>query len=149
MSWDQVFIVVFGVGAVFLSQTERYKRWACVFGLFGQPAWFYAAIEGGQPGIFIVCVLYTLAWLKGVWTYWIAPHRAIAGRIVLPAKTIVKLHGIPCELESPTPVFSNTIAKYPSVAAFERVWAPERTCEPLEATYRARLRQRDIGGSNA
>lgn len=70
---DQVGIAITGVAAVFLTQCQResLRRYACLFGLAGQPFWFYASIESGQWGVRLVSVLYTIAWAKGVWTFWI------------------------------------------------------------------------------
>jgi hypothetical protein len=44
-----------------------------VFGLVSQPFWFYATIQAEQWGIVVLCFFYTLAWLKGFWTYWVTP----------------------------------------------------------------------------
>jgi hypothetical protein len=62
----QAALVVFGVGAVFLTQSknERLRRWAPWVGLCGQPFWFIAAWP--QPGMLIVVSLYTLCWLRGL-----------------------------------------------------------------------------------
>lgn len=70
----QIFIALFGVTAVALSQStlEARRRWASVFGLIGQPFWFYAAWKAQQWGIFFLCFLYTLSWSKGFHTHWVA-----------------------------------------------------------------------------
>jgi hypothetical protein len=70
---EQIFIVVFGVTAVVLSQSKQQERrkYACIFGLLGQPFWFYSAYTAEQWGIFFVCFLYLGAWLQGVWNNWI------------------------------------------------------------------------------
>lgn len=70
----QVFIALFGVTAVALSQSElpSRRRWASIFGLAGQPFWFYAAWQSEQWGIFALCFLYTASWAKGFYTNWIA-----------------------------------------------------------------------------
>ena len=73
----QIFIALFGVTAVALSQSalaDR-RRWASVFGLLGQPFWFYAAWEAQQWGIFTLCFLYTISWCKGFHTNWIAARK--------------------------------------------------------------------------
>jgi len=71
--FEQIAIGFFGVAAVFLSQDRRpnYRRWACVFGLIGQPFWFLAAVKSGQWGIFVLCCFYTASWARGVWINWI------------------------------------------------------------------------------
>jgi hypothetical protein len=72
---DQIGIALTGVTAVFLTQSkaEPLRRYACLFGMAGQPFWFYAAITAEQWGIVVLNCLYTLAWGKGIWTHWLAP----------------------------------------------------------------------------
>lgn len=64
----QVGIAVFGVLAVWLAQEERVerRRWAPVFGLVGQPFWFWAAVAGEQWGVLVLCGLYTVSWARGL-----------------------------------------------------------------------------------
>jgi hypothetical protein len=71
---EQVGIVLTGVTAVWLTQDKRqsWRRWACIFGLVGQPFWFYAAWSAEQWGIFFVCILYTLSWLRGIKNNWLS-----------------------------------------------------------------------------
>lgn len=75
MTWDQLWILLTGVPAVFLSQcgSWRLNRLACLFGIVGQPGWIYAALHAEQWGILLITGLYTLAWAKGLWTHWIQP----------------------------------------------------------------------------
>ena len=70
---DQVAIALTGATAIFLTQSkhERVRRYACILGMLGQPAWFYAAITAEQWGIVAINCLYTIAWGKGVWLHWI------------------------------------------------------------------------------
>ena len=72
---DQIAIAVLGAAAAWLSQarSEAFRRWACIFGMLGQPFWFYASWKAEQWGIFAVSVLYALAWMKGLWNHWIRP----------------------------------------------------------------------------
>ena len=84
MGLDQIGIALSGVIAVWLSQDQResWRRWACIFGMLGQPFWFYATWKAGQWGIFALCTLYTYAWARGVWTHWLSPYfqaRRLAG----------------------------------------------------------------------
>lgn len=76
MGLDQIAIAILGAAAAWLSQERResWRRWACIFGMLGQPFWFYASWQAGQWGIFAVSVLYALAWMRGLWVYWIAPR---------------------------------------------------------------------------
>ena len=75
---EQIAIGLFGVTAIFLSQDRRanWRRWACVFGLIGQPFWFIASVKAGQWGIFALCCLYTVSWARGVWNNWLAAAEA-------------------------------------------------------------------------
>lgn len=75
---SQIFIALFGVTAVTLSQSTiaLRRRWASIFGLLGQPFWFYAAWQSEQWGIFALCILYTLSWGKGFYANWIAASAA-------------------------------------------------------------------------
>jgi hypothetical protein len=74
---DQVGILATGVIAVWLTQhtRESWRRWACIFGLLGQPFWFFAAWKAEQWGILAISTLYTYAWARGIWTYWLASER--------------------------------------------------------------------------
>jgi hypothetical protein len=51
---EQIGIAVSGVVAVWLTQDKResWRRWACIFGMLGQPFWFYAAWKAEQMGHF-------------------------------------------------------------------------------------------------
>ena len=77
MVLDQLAIFVTGVIAIWLAQhkRERWRRWACIFGLLAQPFWFYAAWKAEQWGILAISTLYTYAWARGIWTYWLASER--------------------------------------------------------------------------
>jgi hypothetical protein len=76
MGLDQIGIAFSGVIAVWLTQDKRqsWRRWACIFGMLGQPFWFYAAWKAEQWGIFALCMLYTYAWARGVWVHWLRPY---------------------------------------------------------------------------
>ena len=77
MVLDQLGILLTGVIAVWLTQHKResLRRWACIFGLLGQPFWFYAAWKAEQWGIVAISTLYSYAWARGIWTYWLVPER--------------------------------------------------------------------------
>ena len=71
---EQIAIAFTGVIAIYLSQSTGPKiKYACIFGLLGQPFWFYSAYSAEQWGIFVLCFLYTFAWVKGVKTHWCKP----------------------------------------------------------------------------
>ena len=77
---EQVFIALTGVTAIWLSQDDResFRRFASIFGLVGQPFWFYTAYTAEQWGIFILCFLYTVAWFKGFRAHWINKKQVAA-----------------------------------------------------------------------
>ncbi|WP_050465112.1 hypothetical protein [Herbaspirillum autotrophicum] len=70
---EQVGIAFTGVIAVFLSQagSASMRKWACIFGLIGQPFWFYASFKATQWGIFGLSFLYAAAWMRGFYNNWI------------------------------------------------------------------------------
>jgi hypothetical protein len=73
---DQIGIALTGVTAIFLTQSkhESRRRFACIFGMLGQPFWFWAAYSAEQWGILILNFLYAAAWAKGVHQHWIVPR---------------------------------------------------------------------------
>lgn len=77
---DQLGIAMFGVAAIWLSQSKSLnaQRYACVLGLLGQPFWLYATWHAAQWGMFSLCFLYTAAWARGFWTHWgSSPRKAL------------------------------------------------------------------------
>jgi len=72
---SQLALGILGVIAIYLTQDSRasVRRFACLFGLASQPFWFYTTWQAEQWGIFALSILYTLSWLKGVWTNWVRP----------------------------------------------------------------------------
>ena len=69
---DQLAIALTGCVAILLSQDKRdnFRKYACLFGLCGQPFWFYSAYTAEQYGILALCFLYTYAWAKGFYNNW-------------------------------------------------------------------------------
>lgn len=70
---DQAIIAITGVVAIFLTQSQNrnWQRYACLIGLVGQPFWITATYQSEQWGMFILTLFYTLAWSKGIWTFWL------------------------------------------------------------------------------
>ena len=77
---EQVFIAFTELIAIWLLQAKstEYRKWACIFGLLGQPFWFYASYEANQWGAFTLCFFFTLAWLKSLKDYWFAKKKSIS-----------------------------------------------------------------------
>ena len=59
------------------------------------------------------------------------PHGTMPKNITLPKGTIVKLHGIPCELQADTVIYSATIEGYDSLEAFEEAWGDPYKGQPV------------------
>lgn len=76
----QVGIACTGVTAIFLTQTKsaNLQRFACIFGIAGQPFWIWSAIEAEQWGILALTSLYSVAWIQGLWRHWIRPQKVWA-----------------------------------------------------------------------
>ena len=70
---EQIAIALTGVVAIWLSQDSRehVRKHACLFGIVGQPFWFYSAYTAEQWGIFILCFFYTAGWIKGIRLHWL------------------------------------------------------------------------------
>ena len=59
--------------AIWLTQqsNDKIKKWAPVFGLMGQPFWFYASYTGEQWGVFCLSFFYCYGWLLGFKNNWL------------------------------------------------------------------------------
>jgi len=76
MPLDQLAIMLTGVISAWVlnAPTERVRRWGCIIGLIGQPAWFWSTWSHAQWGMLAVTVGYTAAFLRGVWVMWVRPR---------------------------------------------------------------------------
>ncbi len=76
---DQVAIAITGVVAIWLSQDKRenFRKYASIFGLAGQPFWFYSAFSAEQWGILLLTFFYTAAWFKGLKNHWFKPSTGL------------------------------------------------------------------------
>ena len=70
---EQIAIALTGAVAIWLTQqgNQAWKRYACLFGITGQPFWFYSAYQAEQWGIFVLCCFYTYSWMVGINNHWI------------------------------------------------------------------------------
>lgn len=70
---EQLAIALTGCIAIWITQqgNDKFKRYACLFGMAGQPFWFYSAYTGEQWGIFLLCIFYTYSWGLGIYNNWI------------------------------------------------------------------------------
>lgn len=69
----QIVITLTGIAAIWLANDPResWRRYACLFGLAGQPAWIYTAWESEQWGVVLLTAVYTVAWGKGFVGQWV------------------------------------------------------------------------------
>jgi hypothetical protein len=79
---EQVFIAVTELIAIWLIQDKRkdYRKWACIFGLLGQPFWFYASYNASQWGAFTLCFFFTAAWCKSLKDHWLTPEQGMTAQ---------------------------------------------------------------------
>jgi hypothetical protein len=70
MTFDQIIIFLTGMIAIWLvnDKREHYRKYSSIFGLIGQPFWFYTTYIAEQWGIFFLTIFYTIAW--GRWFYY-------------------------------------------------------------------------------
>lgn len=75
---DQIAIALTGAVAIWLTQqpNEQWKKYACLFGMAGQPFWFYSAYQAEQWGIFALCIFYTYSWCLGIKNHWLKHLKA-------------------------------------------------------------------------
>jgi len=72
MTWDQIIIAITGSLASWMihDDRKRWRLWACILALVGQPAWFYAAFIAHQWGILAMDLVWSVGWVKGFWKNW-------------------------------------------------------------------------------
>jgi hypothetical protein len=69
---EQLIIAVTGCTSIWLVNDPRHawRKWACIFGMFGQPFWFYSAWNAQQWGILALTLVYTVSWVRGFRNNW-------------------------------------------------------------------------------
>lgn len=69
----QVVIAVTSGIAIYLTQqsNEQWSAYACLFGIIGQPFWFYTSFKAKQWGVFILSFFYAYSWILGFYNYWV------------------------------------------------------------------------------
>ena len=70
---EQVAIALTGIIAIWLTQqsNDSWKKYACLFGLAGQPFWFYSSYTAEQWGILVLTIFYTYSWYLGLRNNWL------------------------------------------------------------------------------
>lgn len=74
---EQVVIAITGAVAIWLANDEReaLRKWACIFGLAGQPFWLHSSWLAEQWGILALTIVFTVAWGRGFHNHWLRPRR--------------------------------------------------------------------------
>jgi hypothetical protein len=69
----QLMIFLTGVTSIFLSQSGNAEmvRFACLFGLCGQPFWIHETVTRKQYGMLALTLAYTGAWSIGFYNFWV------------------------------------------------------------------------------
>ena len=64
----QFVILVLSAGAItcLTSADKKVRLWGSIFGLLGQPLWFYTSYMAGQWAILILAIWYTRAYIKSI-----------------------------------------------------------------------------------
>jgi hypothetical protein len=72
---EQFAIAITGGVAIWLTQqgNSNIKKYACLFGMVGQPFWIYSAYNADQLGILALSIFYTYSWWVGIKNNWIIP----------------------------------------------------------------------------
>jgi len=70
--FEQIAIALTGIIAIWLTQQSReeWKKYACLFGICGQPFWVYSTYQAEQWGIFVLTFFYTYSWILGFKNNW-------------------------------------------------------------------------------
>ena len=73
---EQVVIACTELTAMWLLQTKNLskRKYSSLFGLLGQPFWFYSSYISNQWGTFLLCFLFTSIWFKIFYDYWLTPQ---------------------------------------------------------------------------
>lgn len=68
----QLLIALTGGIAILLTQisNQNLRKYAPIFGILGQPFWFYTSYVNGQWGIFVLTIFYAYAWSIGLYNTW-------------------------------------------------------------------------------
>jgi len=68
----QCSLALFGLSAIYMAtgHNARARRWAPVVGLCGQPAWLYFAATSNAWGLFLLSLVYSAVYVRGIALQW-------------------------------------------------------------------------------
>ncbi|WP_045860348.1 hypothetical protein [Teredinibacter purpureus] len=66
-------IALTGITAILITQIGQphWQKYACLFGLAGQPFWIASATQHQQWGVLILTLAYTAVWCLGLHKHWL------------------------------------------------------------------------------
>ena len=68
----QLMIAVLSLASVaLLTSKNKISRYGYVIGLLSQPFWLYETWSAGQVGMFVLSVVYTFMWIRGIYNHFI------------------------------------------------------------------------------
>jgi hypothetical protein len=72
----QIGLAFCGVMAIYLvNRKDKLQKWGPVFGILGQPFWFYAMWHAEQWVPFFLSFIYLYSWVMGFYNMWIVAKR--------------------------------------------------------------------------
>ena len=69
----QLILAACGLTALYLAtctESQTLRRWAPVVGLAGQPAWLWFAAGAQAWGLFLLSLVYSAVYARGIWIQW-------------------------------------------------------------------------------
>jgi len=69
----QTAILISGLAAIWLAthQCPKHQRYACLFGLAGQPFWIVSAYTTEQWGILVLAIMHVIVWASSFHRHWL------------------------------------------------------------------------------
>lgn len=73
----QLILALCGLTALWMAtgNNVRARRWAPVVGLCGQPAWLYFATTAQAWVLFVLSLVYSAVYVRGIWVQWLPTLR--------------------------------------------------------------------------
>ena len=75
----QTIIAITGLAAIWLATrpNPKHQRYACLFGLVGQPFWIVSSYSTEQWGVFLLAIAYELVWIDAAARQWIKLEKSL------------------------------------------------------------------------
>jgi hypothetical protein len=69
----QLVLAACGLTALYLAtctKSQTARRWAPIVGLAGQPWWIAYAVGAQAWGLFVLSLVYSAVYVRGIWVQW-------------------------------------------------------------------------------